>query len=163
MTGKGWGVVFVCMNTSAVHLELAESYNTESFLMAFRRFLTVRGTPARIVSDRGSQLVDAAKEIGGWDFTEVQRWVEKRKMVWDLVPAGAPWMNGVAERMVGLVKNALQSTFADQSCTFAELNTALAESAVIVNCRPIGVAVRREDNLEIGGPITPMHLMLGLS
>lgn len=161
VTAKGWGIVFVCMTTSAVHLELTESYSTDSFLMAFRRFLAARGTPARIVSDRGSQLVDAAKEVGSWDFTEIQRWAEKKKMVWDLVPAGAPWMNGVAERMVGLVKNALQSTFMDQSCTYAELNTALAEAAVIVNSRPIGIHVTRASDVEIGGALTPMHLMLG--
>ncbi len=55
VTGKGWGIiVFVCMHTPAVHLELTELYSTDSFLMAFRRFLWARGTPHSIFSDRGS-------------------------------------------------------------------------------------------------------------
>ncbi len=45
VTGKGWGIVFVCMHTSAVRLELTESYTTDSFLMAFWRFLYTRGNP----------------------------------------------------------------------------------------------------------------------
>ena len=51
MTGKGWGVIFVCMATSVVHLELAESYSTFSFIHALRRFICVRGTPGKIQLD----------------------------------------------------------------------------------------------------------------
>ena len=63
VTGKGWGVIFVCMATSAIHLELVESYSTESFLQALRRFICIRGTPSLIQSDRGTQLTAAAKEV----------------------------------------------------------------------------------------------------
>ena len=57
VTGKGSGVIFVCMATSAVHLELAESYSTDSFIHALRRFICVRGTPSKVQSDRSTQLV----------------------------------------------------------------------------------------------------------
>ena len=50
-TNKSWGVIFVCMATSAIHIELTESYSTDSFLQAFRRFICARGTPSRVVSD----------------------------------------------------------------------------------------------------------------
>jgi hypothetical protein len=42
--GKGWGVMFVCSATSAVHVEFMDTYSTDSFLMALRRFMCVRGT-----------------------------------------------------------------------------------------------------------------------
>ncbi len=49
--------MFICMATSAVHVEFMERYSTDSFLMAMQRFMCIRGTPMRIQSDRGDQLV----------------------------------------------------------------------------------------------------------
>ena len=71
-------------------------------------------------------------------------------------------MNGLAERMIGLVKRTLQRTLEGKSCSFNELATILYEAAIIVNSRPIGITGRSED-VEAGGPITPLHLMLGRS
>jgi hypothetical protein len=50
---KGWGVVFVCTTTSALHVEFMDTYSTDSLLLALRRFMSVRGTPTRFQSDRG--------------------------------------------------------------------------------------------------------------
>ncbi len=61
--GKGWGVMFICTTTSAVHVEFMDTYSTDSFVMALRRFMGVRGTPSRIQSDRGKQLVAASKQV----------------------------------------------------------------------------------------------------
>ena len=83
VTGKGWGVVFVYMATSAVHLELVESYSTELFLQALRRFICIRGTPSLIQSDRGSQLTAAAKEVGSSNFSEIREWCAAKKFVWN--------------------------------------------------------------------------------
>ncbi len=60
--GKGWGVVFMCTTTSVLHVEFMDTYSTDSFLMALRRFMGIRGTPTRFQSDRGEQLVAAAKK-----------------------------------------------------------------------------------------------------
>lgn len=160
VTGKGWGVVFVCMMSTAVHLELTEAYSTDAFLMAFRRFICMRGTPSLVISDRGSQLVEAASEVAGWDFARIQEWSAARKFEWRLVPTQGQHQNGLAERMVGLVKKTLGSTVGEKECTYGELVTVLQEAALIVNSRPIGIQGKVED-LEVGGAITPLHLMLG--
>lgn len=39
---KGYVVVFVCMSIKAVQLEVAEDLSTESFISAFRRFISRR-------------------------------------------------------------------------------------------------------------------------
>jgi hypothetical protein len=44
--GKGWGVIFVCTTTSAVHIEFVDMHSTDSFLMALRRFMCLRGVPS---------------------------------------------------------------------------------------------------------------------
>jgi hypothetical protein len=40
-TGKALGVIFVCIAISLVHVELKESYSSNSFLMALRKFMMV--------------------------------------------------------------------------------------------------------------------------
>ncbi len=50
-TGKEWGVILVCTATSAIHVNFSESYSTDRFLMALKRFLFVRGTPFMIQFD----------------------------------------------------------------------------------------------------------------
>jgi hypothetical protein len=102
--GKGWGVVFVCTTKSAVHIEFVDTYSTDSFLMALRRFMCNRGTPTRFQSDRGDQLVAAAKQVSSWDFKEVIQWAGKKGIEWVLVPTGGQHFNGQAERMIGLIK-----------------------------------------------------------
>ncbi|OBQ33656.1 MAG: hypothetical protein AN484_27085, partial [Aphanizomenon flos-aquae WA102] len=44
-TGKAWGVIFVDTATSAVHVELAESYSCDSFMAAMRNFMNTHGAP----------------------------------------------------------------------------------------------------------------------
>ena len=136
VTGKGWGVMFVCTATTAIHIELTESYSTDAFLQALRRFMCMRGTPHRIYSDRGSQLVQAAKEVAQWDFSSIQAWCSERKFTWELVPTGGQHMNGLAERMIGILKKTLVRTLEYRPCSFNELGTVLCEVALIVNSRP---------------------------
>jgi hypothetical protein len=75
---KGWGVVFVCTTTSAVHIEFVDTYSTDSFLLALWRFMCLRGTPTRFQSDRGEQLVAAAKQVSSSDFKEVIQWAGRK-------------------------------------------------------------------------------------
>ncbi len=63
LTRKKWGVMFICTAPSEVHVKCVDTYSTDSFLMALRRFLCAKGTPSRIYSDRGDQLVAASKQI----------------------------------------------------------------------------------------------------
>jgi hypothetical protein len=76
-TGKAWGVIFVCTSTSLAHVEIAETYSTESFLMAVRRFMALHGVPKRFQSDQGTQLVAASKQLARWDWTAVHELAER--------------------------------------------------------------------------------------
>ena len=61
MKEKCWGVLFNCMVTRAVHLDLTQSYDTDAILQAVRRFMALRGSPKEFLSDQGSQLVACSK------------------------------------------------------------------------------------------------------
>ncbi|CAB4021922.1 uncharacterized protein LOC110248158 [Paramuricea clavata] len=60
---KRYGVLFICLNSRAIHLESANSLETDSFLNTLRRFIARRGPVGEIRSDRGTNLIGAAKEL----------------------------------------------------------------------------------------------------
>jgi hypothetical protein len=135
--GKGWGVVFMCTTTSALHVEFMDTYSTDSFLLALRRFTGVRGTPTRFQSDRGEQLVAAAKQISTWDFKEVIQWAGRKGIEWTLVPTGGQHFNGQAERMIGLIKKQLWKTFEGKKLSHEETLPLLVEAIQKISSRPI--------------------------
>jgi hypothetical protein len=154
--GKGWGVVFVCTTTSALHVEFMDTYSTDSFLMALRRFMSIRGTPTRFQSDRGEQLVAAAKQVALWDFKEVVQWAGRKGIEWTLVPTGGQHFNGQAERMIGLIKQQLWRTFEGRKLSHEETITILAEAVQKINSRALTWNPRPE-----GEPLCVQDLMLG--
>lgn len=158
-TRKCWGVLFCCTATSAVHLEVSEDYSCDSFLLCLRRFFNLRGTPSRIQSDPGSQLMAAAIELGKWDFSRIQEWTEGRKTEWHFIPADSQHFNGCAEAMIKVTKTQLSESLKSDNFTKGELDTFMSDAAFIVNSRPL-MKTAGEDPLS-GGPITPLHLLGG--
>jgi hypothetical protein len=156
-TRKVWSVIFVCTATSLTHVEIAESYSTEAFLLALRRFMALYGAPKRFQSDQRTQLVAASRQVKAWDWTRVRQQADGVGAEWHVVPTGGQHFNGQAERMIGILKKQ-EGTLAGKRCTMGELGTIVAEAAQMVNSRPIA---RNTGDPESGRPITPLHLLLG--
>jgi hypothetical protein len=132
-----------------------DTYSTDSFLLALRQFTGIRGTPTRFQSDRGEQLVAAAKQVSTWDFKEVTQWAGKRGIEWTLVPTGGQHFNGQGERMIGLIKKQLWQTFEGKKHSHEETLTLLMEAVHSINSRPITRNLRPE-----GEPLCVQDLML---
>ena len=62
-TGKAYGLIFNCLATRAVHVDISPDYSIEKFLMVLQRFVSIRGYPSKLYSDNGTQLVAANKEL----------------------------------------------------------------------------------------------------
>ena len=131
--GKCYGVIFACMVSRAVHVNVSQDYSTDAFLQVLRRFSSLRGWPKKIFSDNGTQLVAASKELCSvvkeldWEF--LQKYGVKYGTEWEFSPADAPWYNGAAESLVKTVKCALSAAVGEQIMTFSELQTVMYEAA----------------------------------
>lgn len=160
--GKAYGIIFTCNLVRAVHIEISPDYSTDSFLLALRTFMSQRGTPSIIRSDRGSQLVGADRElkemINGIDIQKLKRFGAEEGIEWDFSPAEAPWYNGCAESMVRAAKKALKATLKGHVLTFFELDTVVSEVANLLNERPIG---KQSNDIEDGTYLCPNDLLLG--
>ena len=60
---KYYGIIFTCLNTRAVHLELAVDLSMMEIMQVLRRFFSIRGNPALMMSDNRSQMVGAEREL----------------------------------------------------------------------------------------------------
>ena len=60
---KRYGVLFTCLSIHAIHIEVAHSLDTDSFLEALRRFIARRGQPLLMRSDNGGNFVKEEKEL----------------------------------------------------------------------------------------------------
>ena len=163
-TTKHYGVLFTCLNTRAVHLELAVDCSTLEFLQVLRRFLSIRGQPAMMMSDNGTQFVGAERElremITGWNKDELREFCAEKGMKWKFTTPAAPHHNGCAEALVKSCKKALKIAIGKQVLTPFELYTCLLEVANLVTQRPID---RIPNDPDDGTYLCPNDILLGRS
>ncbi|XP_070854768.1 uncharacterized protein [Drosophila suzukii] len=60
---KGYICLFVCLMTSAIHLQLATDLSTDTFLACLWRFMSLRGKCSQIFSDNGTNFVGAKRAL----------------------------------------------------------------------------------------------------
>lgn len=146
-------VVFSCLTTRAIHLELVENGTTEQFIAALKRMMGSKGTPTDIYSDH-ALVFQKAKGI--LEKRELQQDASYPVVKWHFSTEMAPHTGGVWERMVQLVKRPLKKMIGRKKLSFSELFTVCKELEGLINDRPL--AQVSSDSLEV---ITPSLLLLG--
>ncbi|XP_053686290.1 uncharacterized protein LOC128735831 [Sabethes cyaneus] len=165
-TVKGYGAVFVCMCTKAVHLELVTDLSTERFLQALRRFIARRGRSTDIYSDNGTNFVGARNQIKGLfkmfndrEYREsVTKECAKEGMQWHFNPPSAPHFGGLWEAAVRSAKHHLLRVIGDSTLTFEDFNTLLVQVEACLNSRPL--TQLSDDPMDLR-PLTPGHFLTG--
>ena len=119
---KRYGVLFTCLASRAVHLEVASSLSTDSFLNAYRRFVGRRGPVRQLRSDQGTNFVGAKNELQRALST-----LEHEKIRQELVKNNCDWvdfkmnvpeashMGGAWERQIRTVRSVLASLLAQHA------------------------------------------------
>ena len=160
---KRYGCVFSCMTSRAIHLEIAHSLTTDSFINALRRFIARRGNVSSITSDNGTNLVSGNKDlkesISEWNSVYIEDWLKQRHIEWKFNPPYASHFGGVFEREIRSVRKILFSMLNDQIIKLNDENlcTIMCEVEAVLNNRPLTEVSSDSSNLEA---LTPNHLLL---
>ena len=96
-------VIFGCLNTGAVHIELKKTYRTDALLLSISAFTSIRGYPSVFYTDRGTQLYKAVKYIDSkedpvnWTLGKFEETLAAKKTKVNFCLSGCQWQNGAAE------------------------------------------------------------------
>ncbi|XP_068756175.1 uncharacterized protein [Montipora capricornis] len=111
---KRYGVLFTCLSSRAVRLEVANSLTADSFINAYRHFVGRRGPDCQIRSDQGTTFVGAKNELqhalSERDNEKVRQELLKRNCDWVLYKMNVPHtshMRGIWERQIRTVRSIL--------------------------------------------------------
>ena len=127
-----------------------------------RRFFSIQGYPAVILSDKGTQMVGAANElremVKGLDDNRLSEFCGEKGIKWIFTTPAAPHQNRCAEALVKSCKRSLKIAIGEQLLTPFELYTCLLKSANLLNQRPIG---RIPNDPHGGAYLCPNDMLLG--
>ena len=156
---KRYGCIFTCLTTRAVHIETADTLDTDSFINCLYRFMARRGEPRLLRSDNGTNFVPAErelrKEMEAWNNDRIQEAMSQRGIRWLFNPPAASHMGGVWERQIRSVRRILFAIMTEQVPTSEMLTTLLVVAEGIINYRPLTPASDDPNDLE---PLTPQPL-----
>ncbi|XP_013859164.1 uncharacterized protein LOC106514442 [Austrofundulus limnaeus] len=158
---KRYGVIFTCMASRAVHLEVAHSLTTDSCINAIRCFVCRRGPVSQIRSDNGTNFVGAERELrealAAIDHAKIQQTLLANEIEWIFNTPAASHHGGVWERLIRMVRKVLFSVLHQQTLDDESLQTILCEVEAILNDRPITKVSDDVNDLEA---LTPNHILL---
>ncbi|GFY30665.1 integrase catalytic domain-containing protein [Trichonephila clavipes] len=156
---KSYIVLFTCGVTRALHLELVSDMTTNSFLLAFRRFLARRGNCKVIYRDNAKTFLKSKKEIENLSRilsqSMVQNFFTKERIIWKIIIERSPWWGGFYERLVRSVKENLHKILGKTLLSFEEMTT-IPEIEAVLNLRPLRYVYEENDEPR---PLTPMHFL----
>lgn len=93
---KRWGLLFTCLSSRAVHIELLESMDASSFVCALRRFFAICGPAAVLRKDRGTSCIRGRTELHEvlleMELKKFDKFTTRHGCEWKLYP---PQLGGV--------------------------------------------------------------------
>ena len=114
---KRYGVLFTCMTVRAIHIELAHSLNTDSAIMALKRFIARRGRPFIIYCDNATNFKGMSKELEiemkKIDYNQVNNFMTQHDIKWRFNPPSDPFIDGAWKILIKSVKTALSVALKD--------------------------------------------------
>ena len=141
---KRYGVIFTCLASRGVHLESTNTMDTDSFILALRRFIARRGNVRLVRSDNGSNFIGAQRElkiqplddkkIGEFLRTHDADWI-----AWERNPPYASNFGGVWERQIQSARRILEGLLSTHSGSLNDesFRTLLCEAEAVINARPL--------------------------
>ncbi|XP_029157629.1 uncharacterized protein LOC114930056 [Nylanderia fulva] len=160
---KYYVCIFICLATTAIHLEYVSDYSSEGFLAAFRRFVSRRGLPTDVYSDNGTNFVGADRELRlAFIRTCKDRAVHDHLVTdgvqWHFISAASPHFRGLWEAGVKSFKHHLKRVIGGRTLSQLEFATLLCQIEAYLNSRPLAALTSDPDSFEA---LTPGYFLIG--
>jgi hypothetical protein len=163
VTADRYILVYVCLTTRGVHLELLERIDTEATLLGIQNCFNIRGSATSITCDNGLNFVGANNTLteitSNWNKKLIEKGIIRRPVEFKFGPARASHFQGSVERVIGTVKQLLKKTMLmikDQTPLLNDftLRSILNELANLINNQPLTIV--NEEEVEF---LTPNHFL----
>ena len=108
---KHYGLIFTCLVTRCVHLEACPDLNADTFLNAYRRFVSRRCQPTIMLSDNGKTFIGASEElkrsVKRLDNDKIYKAMAATNTTWKFNPIYGPHFGGIWESLIQTAKRTL--------------------------------------------------------
>ncbi len=111
---KVYVVIFACLVTGVIHLEIARDTTAAEFLRTFIRFSSIRGCPKFVITDNASNFFDIQPMVSDKvNITDrgILNYSSVNEMRWKFIPQYSPWQGGTYEWLIGIVKSCLRKSY----------------------------------------------------
>ena len=150
------------MVTRAVHLELAESLDADSFVNVLQSFINRRDKPNTLVPDCGSNFTGATRELyfGHPELNQdkIKNFTDQQSIKWKFNPPSSSHVGGAWEILVWVVKVSLLHLIKDRIFIDFQMMVVFAEVEKILINRPL---TANSDNVKDFETLAPNQFLIG--
>lgn len=144
---KRYGLIFTCLYSRAVHIEMLEDMSTDALINALRCFVSLRGAVSQLCCDQGSNFMGAKNELKEalkqCDTKALETFLADKQCEFIFNAPSASHAGGIWERQIRSIRSVLNVTIAQCQGRLdeASLRTLFYEAMAIINSRPLHVDV----------------------
>ncbi|XP_027895299.1 uncharacterized protein LOC114158186 [Xiphophorus couchianus] len=156
---KRYGLLFTCLCSRAVHIELLDDMTSDAFINSLRTLIAIRGNVRQLWSDQGTNFVGARREFLESVKEMDQENIKQLGCEFVMNPPSASHMGGAWERQIRTIRSVLTSILDHSSkrLDISSLRTYLYEVMAIINSRPLTTHLLSDPTAP--QPLTPNHIL----
>ena len=159
-TTKYYILIYTCLNTRAIYLDLIPDMSAVSFVQSLKRFICRFGVVDTIYSDNAKSFKLGCNIIENFSVSEDgQAFLRKQQIKHRCIPLYSPWVGSMWERLIRVVKDCLHKAMGRTHYDYFDFITILSEVTDAINSRPLTYTTSENDIV----PLTPNHFLKPLA
>lgn len=149
---KTYGVIFKCVWSKMINVEIVTCADASNFLIAFQNHVYAYGLPTKLFSDSGSNLAKAFAWIReSLDSVEVKAYLDQtgvKVCTFEQYPRGSlnRGIGGIIESGVALVRKLIQGSIRNNILDFQQFSHVIKQCICYANKKPLSIESLRGEN-----------------
>ena len=135
---KMYILIFTCLNDMAIHVELVPDMSSQSFVLAFLRFVDLYGVPSYLYSDNARSFVCGGLTLDqALEDDEYKSHFQNYEIKHSHIPVYSAWVGATWERLIHTIESFLYKTLGRARLSYFELLTVISDVQSAINSRPL--------------------------